>query len=109
MKYISLERDKLFTDRNLSELEPLFKLLSEIGSKYNKTISQVSLNWIISKGHIAIPCAKNDKQAILNAGAMNWRLGEEDIKKIDSVFTNLKMKEGVYSKVINWFYKRGRN
>jgi aryl-alcohol dehydrogenase-like predicted oxidoreductase len=103
--YKSRKSDKLLTDRNLSELEPLFRLLSEIGSRYKRTISQVSLNWIISKGNIAIPGAKNEKQAILNAGAMDWRLEEVDIKKIDSLSANLKIKEGIYSKVINWFYK----
>jgi aryl-alcohol dehydrogenase-like predicted oxidoreductase len=100
--------DNLVTQRNLTELEPLFKVLSEIGSKYNKTISQISLNWIISKGNIAIPGAKNDKQAILNAGAMNWRLGEEDIKKIDSISSNLKLKKKVSYRTLDRFYQRGK-
>ena len=37
-----------------------------------KTPSQVALNWIIAKGAVPIPGAKNREQAEQNAGALGW-------------------------------------
>ena len=39
-----------------------------------RTPSQVALNWIICKGAVPIPGAKNAAQAEQNAGALGWRL-----------------------------------
>ncbi|KAJ3325777.1 hypothetical protein HDU76_013127 [Blyttiomyces sp. JEL0837] len=69
----------------LDQLGPLLDTLNEVAKKYNKTASQVSLNWIICKGAVPIPGAKNAKQAEGNLGALGWRLSAEDVAKLDSV------------------------
>jgi aryl-alcohol dehydrogenase-like predicted oxidoreductase len=43
----------------------------------------VALNWVICKGALPIPGAKNATQAEQNAGALNWRLSEEEVAALD--------------------------
>lgn len=74
----------LYSNNYLARITPLVNLLRDIGKKYdNKTPSQVALNWIISKGALPIPGIKNARQALENAGALNWRLSQADIEELD--------------------------
>ncbi len=60
--------------------------LRRIGSIHeDRTPAQVALRWIISKGAVPIPGAKNAGQAGQNAGALGWGLTEGDIEAIDRV------------------------
>jgi aryl-alcohol dehydrogenase-like predicted oxidoreductase len=68
----------------LEAIQPLIKLMKGIGLDHDgKTASQVALNWVISKGTIAIPGAKNISQIEQNASAIGWHLSEEEIRKLD--------------------------
>jgi diketogulonate reductase-like aldo/keto reductase len=59
-------------------------LLFEIGHRHgSKTPGQVAINWTICKGALPIPGAKNAQQAYENAGAMGWRLSEEEVAELD--------------------------
>ncbi len=61
-------------------------LLNGLSKKYNKTPSQIALNWLISKERvIAIPKASNIKHVEENAGAIGWKLNKEDIEKLDKL------------------------
>ncbi len=74
---------KLFNSRNLKEAEGLLQALREVASERGKTMAQVSLNWLLSRGGIvAIPGAKNPGQAEQNAGAAGWRLTPGEIRRI---------------------------
>lgn len=65
-----------------------FGFLREVGRKYNKTAAQVALNWLIAKEDvIAIPKAISIDHLEENAGAMGWRLSEDDIEAISSYFS----------------------
>jgi aryl-alcohol dehydrogenase-like predicted oxidoreductase len=44
----------------------------------------VALNWVMSKGAVPIPGAKNARQARDNAGALGWRLSEAEIAALDA-------------------------
>lgn len=69
----------------LAEIEPLIALLREIGEAHGgKTPAQVALNWIICKGAVPIPGAKNVRQAQENAGALGWRLTDDEIATLDA-------------------------
>jgi aryl-alcohol dehydrogenase-like predicted oxidoreductase len=58
--------------------------LRRIGAKHDgRTPSQVALNWLIAKGAVPIPGAKNRKQAEENAGALGWSLTDEDMAALD--------------------------
>jgi len=60
-------------------------LMREIGTGHGgKTPAQVALNWVICKGAIPIPGAKNARQAEENAGAAGWRLSPEEVAALDA-------------------------
>jgi aryl-alcohol dehydrogenase-like predicted oxidoreductase len=68
----------------LNKLPPLIAALTEIGHAHGgKTVSQVSLNWLICKGALPIPGAKNAAQAEDNAGGAGWQLTEAEIARLD--------------------------
>jgi aryl-alcohol dehydrogenase-like predicted oxidoreductase len=73
-----------YNRRKLERLEPLLTLMKRIGSDHaGKTPAQVALNWVICKGALPIPGAKNQAQAAQNAGALGWSLTEEDVAALD--------------------------
>jgi aryl-alcohol dehydrogenase-like predicted oxidoreductase len=68
----------------LKDLPSLIALMNEIGQGHGgKTPGQVALNWVICKGALPIPGAKNARQAEQNAGATGWRLAAEEVKALD--------------------------
>jgi aryl-alcohol dehydrogenase-like predicted oxidoreductase len=68
----------------LSKIEPVIKLMTTIGQdRGGKTNSQVALNWAICKGTLPIPGAKNVEQSQENAGALGWKLTEEEVAQLD--------------------------
>ena len=73
-------------NRNIERTRPLINLMDEIASKYNATIAQVALNWLIHfSGEIVvtIPGATKVRQAEESAGAMKFRLSDEDLARLD--------------------------
>ena len=59
----------------LKKIDPLINELREIGINHDgKTPAQVSLNWLIVKGVVPIPGAKNPAQARENAGAIGLEI-----------------------------------
>lgn len=68
----------------IPKIQPLLKLMTEIGQDHGgKSCAQVALNWVICKGALPIPGAKNSAQARQNAGALGWRLTEEQVARLD--------------------------
>jgi len=73
-----------YNRRFLERMTPLLTLIKRIGSDHaGKTPAQVALNWVICKGALPIPGAKNVAQAEQNAGALGWRLSEEEVAALD--------------------------
>lgn len=67
-----------------SRMQPLFTLLKEMGDSHGgKTPGQVALNWVMCKGAVPIPGAKNDRQARENAGALGWKLKDDEVIALD--------------------------
>lgn len=92
-------RDGSQTNELLKNLPPAIKLLNEIGQNHGgKSTAQVSLNWLICKGALPIPDAKNAKQAEQNAGGASWKLSEEEVAKLDEATDNIRE----YSKNQSW-------
>jgi len=71
----------------LNKIEPLLSTMETIGKARGKTTAQVALNWLLAKDEhiIPIPGAKNLRQATDNAGAIGWRLSEEEFHRVDEV------------------------
>jgi aryl-alcohol dehydrogenase-like predicted oxidoreductase len=68
----------------LPKIGPLLKLMTEIGQDHGgKSNTQVALNWVICKGALPIPGAKNAEQARTNAGGLGWRLTDEQVTRLD--------------------------
>jgi len=67
------------------KIEPLLQSMEGIAKAHGKTIGQVALNWLLAKDEhiIPIPGAKNARQASENAGAIGWRLNNEEFERID--------------------------
>jgi aryl-alcohol dehydrogenase-like predicted oxidoreductase len=69
----------------IRKIGPLLKLMTEIGQDHGgRASAQVALNWIICKGALPIPGAKNAAQAQQNAGALGWKLTEAEIARLDA-------------------------
>ncbi len=74
----------------IPRIQPLIKTLTEIGQDHGgKSNVQVALNWVIYKGALPIPGAKNPEQAQQNAGALGWRLTDAEVAKLDEVSDQL--------------------
>jgi aryl-alcohol dehydrogenase-like predicted oxidoreductase len=67
----------------MEELEPLLDVMRRISEKRDVPISAVGLNWILCKGVIPLPGARNAKQAEQNAKCCGWRLTEEEIAELE--------------------------
>lgn len=75
-----------FSAYPMAEIEPVIGELRRIGGVHgNKTPAQVALNWLLCKGAVPIPGAKNAAQAEQNAGALGWRLSADDVAALDRV------------------------
>jgi len=74
---------RAFGERNLRKVEPVVRILREIGGSHEKEPAQVALNWLVGRGTLPIPGAKNGHQARQNAGALGWSLSEEEQEKLD--------------------------
>ncbi len=74
--------------RGIEKSRKLVAALEEVGKKYDATIAQVALNWIIyAQGDtvVTIPGVTNPKQAEDNAGAMKFKLSADEITRLDEV------------------------
>ena len=73
-----------FSRKALDTIQPVIRLLREIGERYSKTPSQVAIRWLIENPLVLpIPGAKNGKQAADNAGALSFSLTSEEVKMLD--------------------------
>jgi len=81
-------RAALFSRRYLAGLQPLLSALTRIGEEHGgKTPAQVAINWVMCKGAVPIPGVKDLGQALQNAGALGWRLSEEEVSELETVAT----------------------
>ena len=73
-----------FSNHPMEVVDAVVGTLRTVGEKHGgRTPSQVALNWVIAKGAVPIPGAKNRAQAQENAGALGWRMDAEDVALLD--------------------------
>jgi aryl-alcohol dehydrogenase-like predicted oxidoreductase len=78
--------------RNLERTRPLINAMDEIAARYEATIAQVALNWLINfNGEIVvtIPGATKAHQAGESAGAMKFRLSDDEMARLDELSRKL--------------------
>jgi len=71
--------------RLIEESRPLIKAMQVMAEKYNVTIAQIALNWVIhfqGETVVAIPAATKVAQAEQNAGAMKFNLSDADLAQL---------------------------
>ena len=74
--------------RELEKSRPLVQAMEEIGAKYNATPAQVALNWVIhihGESIVTIPGATRVHQAEESAGAINFKLAEDELARLDEL------------------------
>ena len=64
-------------------ISPLLETMTTIAESRGKTVAQVALNYVISKGAIPIPGCRTISQLKDNLGAMGWRLSETEIAMLE--------------------------
>jgi len=78
--------DPQFSQAGLQKIEPVVSMLRQIGDLRDRTPAQVALNWLIAQGNVvAIAGAKTAQQVQQNAGALGWRLTDDEIAKLEQV------------------------
>lgn len=77
--------DSRFSKDGLQKIAPVISLLQELGEKHQRTPAQVALNWVIAQGMIAIAGAKTAAQVQQNAGALGWKLSDDEIEQLKQV------------------------
>jgi len=80
-----------FSRNYLDKLQPLLKTMARIGNEHEgKSTAQVALNWVIQKGALPIPGAKDARQAAQNIGAVGWQLKPEEIALLEDLSKRLQ-------------------
>ena len=75
-----------FSAHPMEAVDRVVAVAREIGDAHDgRTPAQVALRWIIDKGAVPIPGAKNERQAVDNAGALGWSLDAAEIAALDRV------------------------
>jgi aryl-alcohol dehydrogenase-like predicted oxidoreductase len=84
---------KTSMQRNLERSRPLINAMDEIATRYDATIAQVALNWLINFNGdlvVTIPGATKVYQAAESAGAMKFQLTAEEMSRLAIVSHSLK-------------------
>ena len=79
--------------RMLEPTRPLVEALEEIGQKHNATSGQVALNWVIhnqGESVVAIPGATKAEHAKESAGAMQFKLTDDELTRLDELSKEIK-------------------
>ncbi len=78
--------DTRFSKEGLQKIAPVISLVRQLGEKHDRTIAQVALNWLIAQGNVvAIAGAKTAAQVRQNAGALGWKLSDDEIAQLEQV------------------------
>jgi len=73
-----------FSNHPMEVVDGIVAELRSIGDEHGgKLPCQVALNWVIAKGAVPIPGAKNRHQAEENAGALGWQLDGDQLARLD--------------------------
>ncbi|MEM2909722.1 MAG: aldo/keto reductase [Nitrososphaerota archaeon] len=83
--------DILFSPENLKRASKILENLRVIAERRGKHISQVALNWLTKEPTVvAIPGAKRPVHVEMNAGAVGWKLNDDEIREIDETSNSFR-------------------
>lgn len=79
---------RMMLRRNIERSRPLIEAMGIIAARYGATLAQVALNWVINfQGEtvVTIPGATKVHQVEQSAGAMRFRLSDEELSRLDEL------------------------
>jgi aryl-alcohol dehydrogenase-like predicted oxidoreductase len=77
---------RTFSAHPMAQVDAVVSELRRVGEAHDgRSPSQVALAWLIAKGTVPIPGAKNRAQALDNAGALGWRLSDGEMAALDAL------------------------
>lgn len=79
------------TENNFIQAKPLFDLMGTLANKYQASIAQIALNWIIKQEVIPIPAAKSVEQVESNINATKFKLESEEYKQLSEISEKLDL------------------
>lgn len=74
--------------RNIERSRPMIEKLDEVAARYDVSPSQVAVNWLVNfhgETVVAIPGASKAEHARQSAGAMKFRLSDDDMALLDEI------------------------
>lgn len=74
-----------FSAHPMERVDRVVAVLRRVAEAHGATPSQAALAWLIAKGCVPIPGAKNEAQARQNAGALAVALTPADVAELDAV------------------------
>jgi aryl-alcohol dehydrogenase-like predicted oxidoreductase len=86
-----------FSSHPMEDVDQVVAVLRRIGSSHGRTPSQVALRWLIDKGAVPIPGAKNGEQARQNTGALGWHLTDAEVAELDGAA--IEPKRGIQNRI----------
>jgi aryl-alcohol dehydrogenase-like predicted oxidoreductase len=87
-----------FRGKEREAVAPVVALLREIGAAHDRSPAQVALRWLIENELVLpIPGAKNGRQAIDNAGALDFSLTEAEKEALDQATVGWRATKGITS------------
>ena len=78
-------KSRSFSKHPMEAVDRVVDVLRRVGADHGRTPSQVALQWLVGKGSVPIPGAKNRAQAEENAGGVGWRLDDHEVADLDAV------------------------
>lgn len=79
-------------DAEAEKLKPFLKLMQFIGAvNGGKPVEQVALNYLLCRGALAIPGAKSAGQVERNAGAMGWRMDDNEVEILNEKLQSMSL------------------
>jgi aryl-alcohol dehydrogenase-like predicted oxidoreductase len=80
-----------FSTRNLTRLAEFSRIVAEIAQARGRTPSQLVLNWLIrNENVVAIPGVKGPQHVVDNAGATDWRLTDDETKRLETAVVQVR-------------------
>jgi aryl-alcohol dehydrogenase-like predicted oxidoreductase len=83
---------KAYMQRNLERTRPLINAMQDLAAKYEVTVAQVALNWVINfngETVVTIPGATKVRQAEEAAGAMKFQLTRDEMAHLAELSSKL--------------------
>lgn len=92
-------KDPNFCEPRLSKHIEFVKQLQEIASKYQRSVAELSIAWVLQKQEIssAIVGARRPTQITETACASGWVLAEDDLENIDRLFDEIYRGEKLFN------------